>query len=705
MIEFGGLFGFSKKKVPLILQSEAAECGLACCAMIAGYYGHNIDLIEFRNKVSISLKGLDLKGVMSCADSLNFNTRPVRVELNEVGSLQLPAIVHFDFTHFVVLTKVTNKHLYVSDPAKGESRYTFSEFSEHFTGIALEFFPSADFTKKIEKNTLTFSSLFHNLTGIRRLLLQILFLSFLLQLFTLLLPYFSQFVIDNILISADTDFLFILGSVFILLGVFKAINVWFRGRVIIYLSSNLSVQLMPRLLRKLFSLPISYFEKRHVGDIQSRFASLDEIQQVISTELIAAIVDGLASSIIIIVMYLYSPLLAGISTSAVVIYSLYRYFTFTHLKKTLNGQISTKALTDSLFLESLRGIVPLKNFSIEPKRVSVWLNSYVRSINADIKISNLRLSYTVLTDFLSYIELVIIVWLGSLAILEQSFTIGMLMAFLAFRQSFSSQSRSLIDKAFELKLLKVHLSRVADIVHSESETDYEGMGLSSDSKIGDIKLENISYKYADNEPWVFQQLSFHIKAGECVAIIGTSGAGKTTLMKIILGLLKPNSGNVQLNNMDIKKIGLKNYRKFISVVMQDDNLFSGTLKDNISMFDPTPDESLILKVAKSACIFEDINQMPMGMNSLIGDMGSSLSGGQKQRILIARALYREPKIIFFDESTCHLDPMTERKINRSIKKLGITRIIVAHREETILLAERIINMDDLVLNVSPTENN
>jgi len=201
MIEFGGVFGFSKKKVPLILQSEAAECGLACCAMIAGYYGHNIDLIEFRNKVSISLKGLDLKGVMSCADSLNFNTRPVRVELNEVGALQLPAIVHFDFTHFVVLTKVTNKHLYVSDPAKGESRYTFSEFSEHFTGIALEFFPSADFTKKTEHNTLTFASLFHNLTGIRRLLLQILFLSFLLQLFTILLPYFSQFVIDNILIQ------------------------------------------------------------------------------------------------------------------------------------------------------------------------------------------------------------------------------------------------------------------------------------------------------------------------------------------------------------------------------------------------------------------------------------------------------------------------------------------------------------------------
>jgi len=505
--------------------------------------------------------------------------------------------------------------------------------------------------------------------------------------------------------SADTDFLFILGSVFVLLGVFKGINVWIRGRVIIYLSSNLSVQLMPRLLRKLFSLPISYFEKRHVGDIQSRFASLDEIQQVISTELIAAIVDGLASSIIIIVMYLYSPLLAGVSTSAVVIYSLYRYFTFTHLKKTLNGQISTKALTDSLFLESLRGIVPLKNFSIEPKRVSVWLNSYVRSINADIKISNLRLSYTVLTEFLSYIELVIIVWLGSLAILEQSFTIGMLMAFLAFRQSFSSQSRSLIDKISELKLLKVHLSRVADIVHSESEKDYEGMGLSSESPIGDIKLENISYKYADNEPWVFQQLSFHIKAGECVAIIGTSGAGKTTLMKIILGLLKPNSGSVQLNNIDIKKIGLKNYRKLISVVMQDDNLFSGTLKDNISMFDPAPDESLILKVAKSACILDDINQMPMGMNSLIGDMGSSLSGGQKQRILIARALYREPKIIFFDESTCHLDPMTERKINRAIKKLGITRIIVAHREETILLAERVINMDELVSSEPATENN
>jgi ATP-binding cassette subfamily B protein RaxB len=686
--------GNKKAVVPLILQSEAAECGLACGAMIAGYYGHNVSLVQLRSQLSISLKGVDLKGLMYCADSLNFNTRPIRIEMEELSQLKLPAVVHFDFQHFVVLTKVTGKYLYVNDPALGECRFGHSEFSERFTGIALEFFPNEGFKSKKKKTELPLFKLFENHSGIKRLLTQIFCLSMFLQVFVLLLPYFSQIVIDKVLVSHDVDFLTVLGCTFLLLGIFKGINLWLRGSVIIYLSSNLSVQLMSQMFRRLLGLHPAFFEKRHIGDIQSRFSSLSHLQETMTTELIAAIVDGLMAIATVIVMYIYSPLLATVTMSAIAIYAIFRRLTYNQLRKALEEQLTSKAKTDSIFLESIRGIIPIKNHAIEPKRVSIWLNSFVRSVNADVKTNKLQLSYTVLFESVSYMELIILVWIAVYAILANEFSVGMLLAFLTFRQNLVMQAQSLIEKWFELRLLDVHLTRVSDIVLSKPEDNYEGIGINNElADLGDIKLTNVDFKYADNEQWVLKNINLHIKSKECVAIVGKSGAGKSTLLKVMLGLLTPQNGEVKLNDIDISKIGLKNYRRIIAVVMQDDSLFSGSIRDNVTMFDPAPDEVLLIKCIKSAYMTQDINEMPMGLYSLVGDMGSSLSGGQKQRLLIARALYKQPDIVFFDESTCHLDAIAERKINRAIKKMGITRIMIAHREETILLADRVIDIE------------
>ena len=697
-MEYQDIFKVKRSKTPIILQSETSECGLACCAMIAGYYDNNITIFQMREKISVSLKGLDFEGLIYCADSLGFNTRAIRVDLDEIKKVKLPAIVHFDFNHFVVLTKTSKKYIYVNDPALGECRYSYSEFSDHFTGIALEFYPNKDFKKEKKKKDFSLISLLKNNVGIKRLFIQIFFLSLSLQIFTLILPYYTQIVIDNVLVSYDFDFLTLLGGLFIALGFFRGMNMWLRGTVIIYLSSNLSINLMSRMFRRLLSLKLTYFEKRHVGDIQSRFESLNELQETISVGLISAIVDGIMAISTIIVMYIYSPLLASISMTPIIIFFIYRCLSFNSLKKTLEQQLTSKAKSDSIFLESVRGITTIKNHGMEPKRTSTWINYFVRSLNSEVRYSKINLSNTVLFESLSYIEMVIIVWVSVYLILDNSFSNGMLLAFLTFRQGLSIQAHSLIQKSFEIRLLDVHLSRISDIVLSKQEENTEGIGINKGvAELGELELKNINFRYADSEPWILRNVNIHINSKECIAIVGRSGAGKSTLLKIMIGLLSPESGEVKLNGVNINIVGLNNYRRIISVVMQEDSLFSGSIRDNITMFDPNPNEELLMECAENAHIINDINNMQMGFYSLIGDMGSSLSGGQRQKILIARALYKKPDIIFFDESTCHLDAESEININRSIKRMGITRIIIAHRDETIKLADRVIDIDDVGL--------
>jgi ATP-binding cassette subfamily B protein RaxB len=448
------------------------------------------------------------------------------------------------------------------------------------------------------------------------------------------------------------------------------------------------------MFRHLLSLPVDFFSKRHVGDIQSRFMSMEEIRDTLTTDFIEGVVDGLMMIITLIVMYIYSPMLTLVVICSLTLYFICKKVTFRSLKRRLDENIVNRAKEDSLFLESVRGIIPLKNFGKESKRQSVWMNAYTNALNSHVKVAKFEITYSTIFELLSGIEQIIIVWVAAHLIISESFTVGMLLAYIAYRQRLSDHARSLIDKLFQLKLMSVHVQRISDILLTAPEPDYEGHGFST-IKHQEINIRNLSFQYASNEESVLKNVNFTVEQGESVCIVGSSGCGKSTLLKLLLGLLKPSTGQIELDGQSIHKSGLRNYREKIAVVMQDDNLFSGSIRDNITMFDPNPDDAIIKKCTVAASIFNDINSMPMGFSSLVGDMGSSLSGGQKQRLLIARALYAEPDILFLDEATSHLDMITERKVNKAIKKLGITTIMVAHRKETIDLADRIINLAEI----------
>ncbi len=682
----------NKSRLPVILQTEVAECGLASLAMVANYYGHKIDMNTLRRNYPVSLKGATLKGVMQTADQLELATRALRVELDSLVQVKAPAILHWDLNHFVVL-KSANKHrIVIHDPACGERTLNMEDASKHFTGVVLELTPTQKFEPKNEEHNLRLSDLWSKITGLKRVLIQVFFLSLMLQVFALVSPLYVQMVVDNVLIGNDINLLLVLALGFALLAIVKVGTSTLRSYIVMYLSSQLSIQMAANLFRHLMRLPLSYFEKRHIGDIVSRFKSMDSIKQLITTGLIETLVDGIMTIGTLIMMFIYSPFLAAIVISVVTLYAIIRFAMYRPLKRLQEESIIAAANENTNFMETVRATQSIKLFGRESQRQAVWHNRYADAMNAGIRVNKLNISYQAINDILFGLENVIVIYFAATLVLNNEFSVGMLYAFMSYKGQFTSKTAAVIEKIIEFKMLSLHLSRIADIAMTpEEKTDSESFEQQKDIA-GTLELKNIDFRYSPEEPELFSRLSATFKQGESVALIGPSGCGKTTLLKIMLGLLKPTQGKVYIDGHDITQVGLKWYREQVAAVMQDDQLLSGSMLDNISFFDPEVDEEHAIACAKLACIDSDIQRMPMGYNTLIGDMGTTLSGGQRQRLLLARALYKNPKILFLDEATSNLDTHLESIVNESVKQLNITRIIIAHRPETIRSADRVVTI-------------
>jgi ATP-binding cassette subfamily B protein RaxB len=358
------------------------------------------------------------------------------------------------------------------------------------------------------------------------------------------------------------------------------------------------------------------------------------------------------------------------------------------LRRATEEQIVHAARQQSHFLETVRGIQSIKLFGRQEVRRSRWLNLVVDTMNRDLSTQKLGLVFRSANGLLFGSEKVAIVWVGALLVLDSAFSIGMLFAFVAYKEQFSARVSGLIDKLIELKMLQLQAERLADIVLTPPEE--ENAGSAPAAIEASLEVSDLSFRYSDTEPFVIQNCSFRIEPGESVAIVGASGGGKTTLMKLMLGLLQPTDGKIRAGGIDVQRLGLAQYRRLVGTVMQDDHLFAGSIADNISFFDASPSHEEIEHAARLASVHDEIAAMPMGYNTLIGDMGAALSGGQKQRILLARALYKKPSILFLDEATSALDIHREKAVNEAIKQLSLTRIIIAHRPETIASAGRVI---------------
>lgn len=691
-------FGFGPA-LPVIVQNEIAECGLACLAMVASYHGYQCDLSSLRRRFSISNQGTNLKQLVEMGGRLNLSGRALRGELDDLPQVQLPCILHWGMNHFVVLKTISRRGYWIHDPAQGERLVSREEISRLFTGVVLELTPTADFKKAETREQLRLSHFWSRLVGIKRNLAHILFLSLLLQVFALIAPFYLQTVIDDVILRNDQYLLLVLALGFGLLLLIQQGANLLRDWVILHVSMRMGMQMSANVFRHLIRLPLDYFAKRHMGDIVSRFGSLDNLRNLLTTGIVTALVDGVMASLTLVVMFFYSATLTWVVILIVACYALLRWALYRPLHWLTEESIAAHAKENSHFMESMRAIQTVKLFQRESDRQHQWQNLLAEAMNKDIRIARWNLGYQTAKGLLFGVENLVVIYLAADAVMGNLFSVGMLYAFISYKDRFVRAMDSLIAQGIEFKMLSLHLNRLADIAFTDPDPACDeqsplafttGAAAAPAPLRGHIHVHNLGFRFGESDAYVFRNLSFHITPGETVAIVGPSGCGKSTLLKCLMGLLTPTEGEIRIDGNPLAQC--PDYRRQIAAVMQEDQLMSGDIADNISCFEQPPDMARVYQCAQLACIHEDILRMPMQYNTLVGDMGSSLSGGQKQRLLLARALYRAPRILFMDEATSHLDTDNEAKVNQHIRALAMTRVLVAHRPETVASAGRQIQL-------------
>lgn len=684
-------FGFHRQ-VPQILQSESSECGLASIAMVGTYYGYDVDLHNLRQRFGISSHGATLAQLVDIAAELKMYTRPLSLDIHEIKELRLPCIMHWDMNHFVVLVAVTGKHYIIHDPAFGRRKLQKEAFAKHFTGVALELWPNSEFKKTKQRSSLRFTKLLGNIDGLGSALIKVFSLSILIEAINLLLPVGTQLVMDHVIVANDHNLLLLicLGLLFFIL--FRSGVGMFRAWISIVMGVLIDVQWKAGMFDHLLRLPLDFFEKRKLGDIQARFFSLDVIRSTLTNGIVDGIIDSIMTIGLFVMLYLYGGWLVWVVMGFTFIYMALRFATYHYYRQASEEKIVKDAKANSHFMETLYGVGTLKALGLAPARLQQWLNLTVDTDNAGIRMTRFDMMFSGMNTLIATLDQLVILWLGATQVMDGDLTIGMFVAFNAYRGLFSERATALINLVLQFRMLSLHSDRLSDIVFTAPEAMKTGRKLIDKDKAASFQVKDLSFQYDGISKPVLSDMNLLVQAGESVAIVGTSGIGKTTLMKIMAGLLTPTSGTILFNGIDIHHAGLNNYRKCIACVLQDDKLFSGSIAENIISFSEQKDEAHMIECARQCNIHNEIMAMPMGYETLLSELGGGLSGGQKQRLLIARALYRRPNLIFLDEATSHLDLENEAHINAAIGALNITRIFIAHRPSTIASADRVIKL-------------
>lgn len=631
--------------------------------------------------------------IVRFGDDMNLTSRALRLELDELGNLRLPCILHWDLNHFVVLKSVAAEHIVVMDPATGLRKVKMAEVSRKFTGVALEIWPNTQFEEKSNEQQIKILSMLKGITGLRRSLVQLLLLAVAMEVFALVSPFFMQWVIDHVVVTADRNLLVTLALGFGLLILVQQAVSLLQSWVGMYFATTLSMQWKSNIFKRLLDLPTDYFTKRHLGDVVSRFGAADSIQNTLTSTFFVLVLNSLMAVFTLTLMLVYSPKLTAVVLVTLLIYILIRWAAYYPLRRATEENIVHAAKQSTYFMETIRGVQTVKQFGKSTQRHGTWMGLFADTVNTGLTVQKLGIWFGFANTLLFGAANILIVYLGALDILDGLFTVGVFMAFLAYKNQFESRIGSLINQFVQVKMLSLHGERLADIVLTETESEHTpDTGIPNLEGDIEVRLENVSFRYAENEPYVLQNVNLTVKPGESLALVGRSGCGKSTLLDILCGNLKPESGKVLINGHDIYRLPPRFIRSLSAVVRQNDVLFAGSIADNIGFFDETLNREEIERCARMAMIHDEISAMPMGYETLIGDMGSALSGGQKQRIVLARALYQNPKILFLDEATSHLDIANEKAVNAYLKNLPLTKIMAAHRKETVESADRVFDL-------------
>jgi ATP-binding cassette, subfamily B, bacterial CvaB/MchF/RaxB len=709
-------------RVRLVRQAESGECGLAVLAMVASAHGRRFTLRDLRLQLPSASRGTSFARLIQDAGALGLAAQAVEVAPEDLNALRLPAILHWEHRHFVVLQSVGRRgDVVVLDPAVGRRVLMPEELARAFTGYAMELWPSGEPTLTRIPPSLTLRRYIAATPGFGRWVGLLLLISLGLEVAALTAPLLGQWVVDRVIGQKQLELLNVLALTFAAFFVLQSVLGWARGRLAVRFGETLSYEWKRRIFEHLVRLPVRFFAHRHLGDVISRFNATEDIRRTLTSSALEAVLDALFGLAALAIMLHYSPLLAGIVVLAVVAYAVARWATWQPILQASEEGFAFSGKEQAHLVETLRAITPLKLFGAERERSERWkvLAGEVRERRT--RVAMITSTLAALTTLIFGLETIAVFYFGASMVMTSGggMTVGMLVAFVAYKAQFTARMSRFIDHAIDFRMLNLHFERLADIADEIPESVDDDVPAavepalatvpasahapreSGDSGTPTLELRDVWFRYADTEPWILRGVQLRIDPLEMLAIVGPSGSGKSTLLKVLLGLMSPTRGEVLYQGKPIEASGIAAYRRVVAAVMQDDMLLSGSVAQNVCFFEADPDPARIEDASRRAGILNDVMQLPMGFDTQVGDLGSSLSGGQRQRLILARAIYRQPRVLVLDEATSHLDLATEKLVGLELSAMALTRIVVAHRPATIRDAHRVLLLDSGTL--SPLE--
>jgi HlyB family type I secretion system ABC transporter len=684
------------KRVPVIIQMTPNECGAACLAMILTYYGRETTTSECRQYLDSGRDALSARAIAQAARWLGLRVRAFSLEPASLAQVRVPAIVHWNFNHFMVLERWTPKEVQVVDPAAGRRKLTPEAFNAGFTGVVLTMEPEANFQKKRVKDRLSWRYYLAGLMrtpGARGFLVQLVVASALLQILGLIFPLFTMVLVDTILPAMDVSLLMILGVGMVILVLSQVVLGYLRGALSIYLEARLDTEVMLGFFEHVLMLPFRFFQERTSGDLLMRLGSIAIIREVLTGDTISVVLDGVMAVFYLLILLVWQPLFGLLALLFGAVQIILLLGSTRRLYELTERDLAAQAESQSYLVEALAGVGTLKTMAAEDRAMNHWSNLFFRQLNVSIERSHLANLVETGRDAIGSLAPVILLWIGGLLVLNGSMTLGVMLAATTLTTSFLGPLSSLVTSGQQLHLVGANLERIGDVLQTEPEQDLQEVERAPELS-GRIEIRNASFRYHKQARWAIYNASATIEPGSKVAIVGRTGSGKSTLALLLLGLYSLDRGEILYDGRPLQRIDYRTLRSQFGVVLQDPFLFSGSIRQNIASQDPDMPLEQVIAAARLAAIHEEIDSLPMGYATIIAEGGLDLAGGQRQRLAIARALVRRPAVLLLDEATSDLDVITENIVDQNLSELECTRVVIAHRLSTIHNADLILVLED-----------
>lgn len=673
---------------------STVECGAACLAMILGYHGRETSICEIRDNCAAGRDGLSAWSIVQAARSYGLKVRAISLPGNDFRFISLPAIVHWQFNHFLVVERWSPSSVSVVDPASGRKRLSASEFDAGFTGVAILLEPGEGFTSRAAAPTISLRKyLVQYVKRVPFVFLQIIIASLLLQAFGLVIPFLTKIIVDQIIPQRILSILPLLGIGLLFMLLAQLVTTLLRASLLIYLQAHIDASITSSFFEHLLTLPLRFFQQRPSGDILTRVASNTAIRDLISNHLVSTLIDGGMVITYLLILFSQSPvfgttaLLVGLLQVGILL------ITYGPVRRLTNRELETTGVSQGYVAEMLTGISTLKAAGAEQKAFQHWYNLFFNQLNASVRLNYVTSCVSAFATILNVFAPLALLWVGAIEVLNGNMQIGTMLALNILAGEFLAPLTSLVSSGRQLQEVRSHLDRLADVIEAQPEQNEQSVRHPPRLR-GQITLRQVSFQYNPTGTKVLKNITVSIEPGQKVAIVGRTGAGKSTLGKLLLGLCLPTEGEIFYDGIPLQNLNYQAVRMQFGAVMQDTHIFSGSIRQNIMFNHPEMKLEQIVRAAQVAALHDDIARMPMGYETAVAESGSALSGGQRQRLAIACALAHEPAILLLDEATSSLDVVTERMVEQNLRDLQCTQIIIAHRLSTICSADCILVLNE-----------